>query len=58
MGNIKVMGRLIQLVKPLTPIMLIAIIMGVLGYLCAIGIPVLSSMALFQLTGMYPHLSI
>ena len=58
MGNIKVMGRLIQLVKPLTPIMLMAIIMGVLGYLCAIGIPVLSSMALFQLTGMYPHLSI
>ena len=29
---------------------------GVVGFLCAIGIPVLSAMALFQLVGMYPHL--
>lgn len=31
-----IMGRLIGLVKPLLGIMLCAIIMGVLGYLCAI----------------------
>lgn len=56
MGNIKVMWRLIQLVKPLAPMMCLAIIMGVLGFLCAIGIPVLSSMALLQITGMKEHL--
>lgn len=56
MGNIKVMLRLIQLVKPLAPMMCLAIIMGVLGFLCAIGIPVLSSMALLQIVGMYEHL--
>ena len=56
MSNISVMLRLIKLVKPLAPVMCFAIIMGVLGFLCAIGIPVLSSMALLQIAGMKEHL--
>lgn len=56
MSNMKVMLRLIKLVKPLAPIMCFAIIMGVLGFLCAIGIPVLSSIALLQIIGMQKHL--
>ena len=56
MSNISVMLRLSQLVKPLALLMCLAIIMGVLGFLCAIGIPVLSSMALFEIAGMKEHL--
>lgn len=40
MGNIKVMMRLITLIFPLIGYMLLAIVMGVLGFLCAIFIPV------------------
>lgn len=40
--------QLIKLVKPLSFIMCLAIIMGVLGFLCAIGIPVFSSLALLR----------
>lgn len=54
----KLMWRLIQLVKPLTLQMIIAIIMGILGYLCAISIPVLSTMALLQVIGMKAHFPI
>ena len=36
--------------------MCLAIIMGVLGFLCAIGIPVFSSLALLQINGMKTHL--
>lgn len=40
--------QLIKLIKPLSLIMCLAIIMGVLGFLCAIGIPVFSSLALLR----------
>lgn len=43
---ITVMRRLLQLVKPLTGTMVLAITMGVLGHLCAIFIPVLGGMAI------------
>lgn len=56
MSNIQVVWKMLKLVKPLTLPMLAAIILGVLGFLCAIGIPVLSIMALLQISGMYPHL--
>ncbi|MBS5111429.1 MAG: ABC transporter ATP-binding protein [Coprobacillus cateniformis] len=56
LNNFQVVWRMIKLVKPLVLPMCLAIIMGVVGFLCAIGIPVLSAMALFQLIGMYPHL--
>ena len=46
MSTIQIFSRLIQLVFPLTGFMICAILMGVAGFLCAIFIPVLSSMAL------------
>lgn len=56
MNNFQIIWRMMKLVKPLTLPMGFAIIMGVLGFVCAIGIPVLSAMALLQVAGMYPHL--
>lgn len=58
MSNIKVMCRLIKLIRPLVVPMIMAIIMGVLGFVCAIALPVLSVMALLQVAGMYPHLDL
>ncbi len=49
LSGFQVMKRLIVLVKPLMPIMFIAITMGVLGFICAIGIPVLSMHALLNI---------
>ena len=46
MSTIQIFSRLIQLVFPLTGFMICAILMGVAGFLCAIFIPVLSSMVL------------
>lgn len=58
MNNFQVVWRMMKLVKPLTLPMCFAVLMGVLGFICAIGIPVLSTMALLQVMGMYPHLSL
>ncbi|MDU5613126.1 MAG: ABC transporter transmembrane domain-containing protein, partial [Slackia sp.] len=38
-----IMGRLIVLVKPLVPIMVLAILLGSVGYLCAIFITILAA---------------
>lgn len=48
MRTIQIFSRLIKLVFPLTGFMICAILMGVAGFLCAIFIPVLSSMALVK----------
>ena len=40
--GIVIMGQLIGLVKPLLPIMCIAVLLGVLGYLCAIFLTILA----------------
>ena len=40
-GNFNVMCRLVGLVKPLAPVMVCAVLLGVAGFLCAIFIPVL-----------------
>ncbi|MGN1142830.1 MAG: amino acid ABC transporter ATP-binding/permease protein [Oliverpabstia sp.] len=40
--GIVIMGRLIGLVKPLLPIMCLAVALGVLGYLCAIFLTILA----------------
>ncbi|MEE1410504.1 MAG: thiol reductant ABC exporter subunit CydC [Bulleidia sp.] len=45
-SSMNVMMRLLELVKPLTGTMILAVTMGVAGHLCAIGIPVLGAMAL------------
>ena len=34
-GNLAVMGRLVGLVKPLAPVMVAAVLLGVAGFLCA-----------------------
>lgn len=54
-SNVQVILKMLRLVKPLTLPMLLAIFIGVLGFLCAIGIPVISVMAILQISGMYPH---
>lgn len=40
--GIQIMGQLIGLVYPLLPVMLLAILLGVLGYLCAIFLTILA----------------
>lgn len=57
-SNIKIMIRMMRLVKPLTLQMIGAITLGVLGFLCAIGIPVLSTMLLLSGVGMVEHLPV
>ena len=47
-GNLAVMGRLVGLVKPLTPVMVAAVLLGVAGFLCAIFITVLGAYALLD----------
>lgn len=49
MSTVQIFSRLIKLVFPLTVYMICAILMGVAGFLCAIFIPVLSSMAIVSL---------
>lgn len=45
---IVIMGRLIGLVKPLIPVMLVAIALGVAGFLCAIFLTVVASYEVVQ----------
>jgi len=42
-SGLKIMARLIVLVKPLTGVMLLGIILGSIGHLCAIGVTVVGS---------------
>ena len=48
-SNFKVCTQLIKLVKPLTFFMLLAILMGLLGHLCATFIPVLGGVAFLNI---------
>ena len=41
-SGIRIMGQLIGLVKPLLPVMLLAIVLGTVGYLCAIFLTILA----------------
>lgn len=45
---VKIMGQLIGLVAPLLHIMLLAILLGVMGYLCAIFLTILASQVLLK----------
>lgn len=58
MNNFQLIIKMLKLVKPLTLWMIVAVFLGVLGFLCAIGIPVIAVMALLQVTGMYAHFPI
>ncbi len=48
-SNFNVMARLIVLVKPLYPVMLIAILTGCLGYFCASFLTVLGGYTLLEI---------
>ncbi len=48
-----IMGSLIGLVKPLLPIMVAAILLGTIGYLCAIFLTILAGEAVAQGLGMH-----
>ena len=43
------MGRLIGLVKPLLPVMLLAVVLGTIGYLCAIFLTILAGYGLMHI---------
>lgn len=48
-SGILIMGRLIGLVKPLLPVMLLAIALGTIGYLCAIFLTILAGFGLMHI---------
>ena len=52
-SNFKIGFQLIGLVKPLTGFMLLAIIMGLLGHLCATFIPILGGAAFLKVLGLF-----
>ena len=47
-SGVRIMGRLIGLVKPLLPVMLLAIALGTVGYLCAIFLTILAGYGLMH----------
>ena len=50
-SNIEIMARLIVLAKPMLFIIVIAILLGVLGFLCASSIPILGAVAIAKILG-------
>lgn len=56
--TLKVMGKLIKLIKPLTPHMILAILMGVAGFLSAISITVLGGYAILSILGVFTKLTL
>lgn len=54
----EIMAKLIVLVKPLTPVMILAIIMGVIGFLTAIFIPVIGTIAILSNLGINSSISL
>ena len=50
-SKLSLISDLLKIVKPLFPIMIITIVMGVIGFICSIGIPVLGGIALLIYMG-------
>lgn len=50
-SGMKIMKKLIGLVKPLLPVMIVAVIMGVAGYLCAIFLTVVAAAGILDILG-------
>ncbi|HJC22688.1 MAG TPA: ABC transporter ATP-binding protein/permease [Candidatus Eisenbergiella merdavium] len=48
-SGIRIMGRLIGLVRPLLPVMLLAVALGTIGYLCAIFLTILAGYGLLHI---------
>lgn len=57
-SNLKVMARLITLVKPLTPYMICAIIMGLIGHLTASFITIFGGYAVIDVLGLSTKMSL
>ena len=57
-NGFQVMGRLIGLVKPLTGYMTLAVLMGLIGHLCAAFLTVLGGYAVLQLLGLNEAMSL
>ena len=57
-SGIRIMGQLIGLVKPLFHVMTAAVILGVIGYLCAIFLTVFAGMALLNVLGIDRRISL
>lgn len=57
-SNIKVMARLVKLVKPLTPYMICAIIMGLIGHLTASFITIFGGYAVLDVLGFNTKLTL
>lgn len=47
-----IIKEMLQLVRPLTPVMILAIFLGVLGFICATGIPILGALGIAETFGM------
>ena len=47
-SGIRIMGQLIGLVRPLVPVMLLAVVLGTVGYLCAIFLTILAGYGLMH----------
>ena len=48
-SGVRIMGQLIGLVRPLLPVMLLAIVLGTVGYLCAIFLTILAGYGLMHM---------
>ena len=48
-SGIRIMGQLIGLVKPLLPVMILAIVFGTVGYLCAIFLTILAGYGMMHI---------
>lgn len=57
-NNLQIMTRLVGLVKPLTGYMLLAILMGLIGHLCASFITIMGGVAVLQLLGLYSKMAL
>jgi ATP-binding cassette subfamily C protein len=57
-SNLKIMTQLIVLVKPMLAIIVLAVILGILGFLCATAIPVLGTLGVIKIFGADINLSV
>ena len=57
-SNISMMCRMVKLVKPLVPVMVAAVALGVVGFLCAIFLTVGAALAITGIAGFEPALGL
>ncbi len=57
-SNLSIMCRMVKLVKPLVPVMVAAVILGVVGFLCAIFLTVGAALVLTGMAGFEPALGV